>query len=261
AAVGLMSLVGWRESWLAYALFCLFAVLPLLLWLAAKPRVPRAGAEAPPTPEEESAARQGWTRGQVLRDPGFYLLLPALFASPCLGTGLFFHQVSLVEAKGWALTDFAAAFPTFAVATSLFGLWGGRLVDARSARWLLRVALWPMAAGFALIGWAESPLAPHGLMILMGATVGFNHTISTALWAELYGLAHLGAIRALSSSFMVFSTALGPAAMGLLLDSGLAMSEVMLLAALWVALTAALQPLVFAVIARRRPELAGQLSG
>jgi hypothetical protein len=39
------------------------------------------------------------------------------------------------------------------------------------------------------------------------------------------------------------------------------MSEVMLLAALWVALTAALQPLVFAVIARRRPDLAGQLSG
>lgn len=255
-AVGLMALIGWRESWLAYALFCLFAVLPLLLWLSAKPRVPRSGAEAPPTDEEAQAAKRGWTRAQVLRDPAFYLLLPALFASPCLGTGLFFHQVPLVEDKGWALTDFAAAFPTFALATTLFGLLGGKLVDARSARWLLQFALWPMAAGFALIGWAESPLAPHGLMILMGATVGINHTISTALWAELYGLAHLGAIRALSSSFMVFSTSLGPAAMGLLLDGGLSMSGVMLLAALWVAATALLQPLVFTVILRRRPELA-----
>ena len=47
-----------------------------------------------------------------------------------------------------------------------------------------------------------------------------------ALWAELYGVAHLGAIRAFGQSAMVFSTGLAPAALGILIDSGIGIETI-----------------------------------
>jgi hypothetical protein len=37
----------------------------------------------------------------------------------------------------------------------------------------------------------------------------------------LYGVAHLGAIRAFAASLMVFASGLGPAALGMLIDGGI----------------------------------------
>ena len=47
-------------------------------------------------------------------------------------------------------------------------------------------------------------------------------------WAEVYGLGHLGAIRALAASLAVVSSALGPAAMGWLIDGGVSMEVIAL---------------------------------
>ena len=46
------------------------------------------------------------------------------------------------------------------------------------------------------------------------------------MWAAVYGLAHLGAIRALGASLTVVSSALGPAVMGWLIDDGVSMEAI-----------------------------------
>ena len=55
---------------------------------------------------------------------------------------------------------------------------------------------------------------------MIGLTGGVAHTAITALWAELYGVDHLGAIRSLAVSVSVLSSALGPLAMGIMMDAG-----------------------------------------
>jgi hypothetical protein len=65
-------------------------------------------------------------------------------------------------------------------------------------------------------------------MIFIGLSAGFIHVLLGALWAELYGLRHLGAIRALGQAAMVFSTGLAPAIMGLLLDTGISFGAIAL---------------------------------
>jgi len=45
-------------------------------------------------------------------------------------------------------------------------------------------------------------------------------TMGGSLWPELYGTKHLGSIRALTYSVLVFSTAAGPVIAGLMLDKG-----------------------------------------
>ena len=52
----------------------------------------------------------------------------------------------------------------------------------------------------------------------MGASSGLYFTGFSALWAELYGAKHLGAIKSLTNAVMVFSSALGPALVGSLLN-------------------------------------------
>ena len=50
----------------------------------------------------------------------------------------------------------------------------------------------------------------------MGFGTGVSSVVLGALWAELYGLRHVGAIRAFGTAIMVFSTGLAPMVMGLL---------------------------------------------
>ena len=55
-------------------------------------------------------------------------------------------------------------------------------------------------------------------MGLLGITNGFANVIFASLWAEIYGVNYLGAIKALGGSLMVFSTALATAVFGLVID-------------------------------------------
>ena len=56
------------------------------------------------------------------------------------------------------------------------------------------------------------------MMAAFGATAGSVSTASSAIWAELYGTAHLGAIRSLAMAIMVFGSALSPVLFGVLFD-------------------------------------------
>jgi MFS family permease len=70
-------------------------------------------------------------------------------------------------------------------------------------------------------------------MALAGVNTGLAHTAVSALWAELYGVSHLGGIKSLVSSMMVFGTALGPVIMGGLMDLGYSIEAVCVLFAVY----------------------------
>lgn len=61
--------------------------------------------------------------------------------------------------------------------------------------------------------------------------------MASALWGAflptLYGTRHLGAIRSLSTTIMVFSTAIGPGLTGLLIDQGVDIPTQCLALAAW----------------------------
>ncbi|MFW6348136.1 MAG: hypothetical protein ACOC2C_05960 [Cyclonatronaceae bacterium] len=55
----------------------------------------------------------------------------------------------------------------------------------------------------------------------MGTTEGISVNTKTALFAELYGIEHLGAIRSALVALMVLSTSVAPVLFGNLLDAGI----------------------------------------
>ena len=70
-------------------------------------------------------------------------------------------------------------------------------------------------------------------LFLIGLTSGIAYTAVTAFWAEVYGVGHLGAIRALVVAASVFASALGPLAMGAMMDAGISVGAICGLFALY----------------------------
>ena len=224
--VAVLGALGWRQSWMAFAAFLLLVLMPVCLWLLRghDERHARylagAGKIIDSKPGEAAVERVHWTRRQVLRDYRFYMLMPVTLAPSFIFTGIFFHQIVIVEAKGWDLAIWAAAYPAFAAASVLAGLAFGAYIDRvgapRSSPWLLP----PLGLGCLLMAVTDSLIAAWGYMVLAGLTAGMIGTFFGAFWADVYGTRYLGAIRALATALMVLSSALSPVIMGILLDGG-----------------------------------------
>lgn len=215
--------VGWRGSWIASAAILLLVLLPLMLWLSRKAAHPLAAGAA------DQQTIPGWTRAQVLRDRGFYLLLPASLAVPFIVTALFFHQGAIATLKGWSLEEFARAFISYGAGHLLSLLLAGILIDRMGAQRLLPAALMPLLAGLVVLGVGEVDWTPWAFLGLLGLSQGAMNATLGALWPERYGVRHIGAIRSVMQAIMVLSTAMAPVALGLLLDAGVGITWLVLL--------------------------------
>lgn len=225
-AVVAMAAFGWRGAWIGAAVILLLA-LPVLLSLLQYERHPTHGPVQEAV-DEADATRWHWTRSDVLRDPLFYLLMPITLATPFIITAIFINQVPLVEIKNWKLEWFAASFPLLAIAHVIGTLTCGRLVDRFGARHVLPAYLLSLGIGTLLLVYGQHPAVLPALMVLLGVTMGFAATTQGALWAELYGTRHLGAIRSVSTALVVFSTAVSPGLVGVLMDAGVALESQLL---------------------------------
>lgn len=217
----------WQEIWHGAALVQFVIVLAISQWLL------RGLAPAPAAEVSSSGGGDSWTRGQVLRDPRFWLAAPAIFAPPCVVTALFFHQAGLAEYKGVSFPLWTAGVAAYSAGSVLASLAAGVLTDkiggARVVKWMLI----PLILSALLPVWANFPGISFAYYGLMGISAGISVPSVNALWVEMYGRAHLGAVRALAHAMVVLFSAIGPAAYGLLLDSGISWAVVLLLTAAW----------------------------
>lgn len=221
AGVAAIAWLGWRETYLVAAALCALLLLPAALWLlrghAKRHAAWAAGAAAA---EGRPGAVRSWSRREVLRDPGFWLILPAVTAPSMIVTALFFHHLTLAEAKGWSAAWITGSYGFFAAAGILASMTAGPLIDRIGARRLLPGLLAPMSLGLAILASFSAPLAAWPYLVAVGLTGGLTATLLPALWAELYGTRHLGGIKAMASALNVFASALGPPLLGLLFDLG-----------------------------------------
>src|SRR5690606_16632841 len=99
-------------------------------------------------------------------------------------------------------------------------LLAGQLIDRFSAVSLLPLFLVPLALACLAAAFLTAPWAIFVFMGLMGVSYGVSSTLEGALWPEIYGTKHLGAVRSVAVAAMVFASALGPGLTGYLIDAG-----------------------------------------
>jgi MFS family permease len=214
--VSLMAVMDWHILWLVGAVICLSGG-PVLFWLLGKERTPQSLAES-----EHRAGMKGrhWRRSDALRHALFWCMVPAILGVSAFITAFFFHQVHLAGVKGWSHVEFVAFFPLYTV-TGIAGMWGaGWALDKLGTARLMPFYQIPLAVGFLVLALSGSTMGLAVAIVLLGAATGANATLPNAFWAEFYGTAHIGAIKALAAAVMVLGSAVGPGLTGVLIDFG-----------------------------------------
>jgi predicted MFS family arabinose efflux permease len=222
---------GWRETYFGTAGFVLLAIL-LALWLLKGHKTRHASLlENLDNSVTQGSCQDSYTRMQMLSDPRFYLMLPAMIAPSMIMTAMFFFPAEIARAKGWTSLWVTGNYWAYSISAVLTIILSGILVDRFTARRVVPSFLLPLAAGLVALTISDDRLLVWPYMLLMGISSGLYFTGFSALWAELYGTKYLGAIKSLVNAVMVFSSALGPALVGYLLTRGIEFERICLILA------------------------------
>ena len=234
-AVLTISAMGWRSAYAVAGVVLLVVVIPLALWLLkGHGERHQSHLDALTAPALGPMAGRQWTRAEVLRDPRFYVLLVGIEAPSMIQTGLFFHHLHLADVKGWSHAWITGNYVVYAAATLATMLVAGRLVDRIGALRLVPFHLLPLGFALVVVVVFDSPLWASIYLLALGVTTGLAFTSVVAMWAEMYGVRHIGAIKSLVSATMVFASALGPPFMGVLIDARVGMDVICLIFAAYV---------------------------
>lgn len=236
----LLTWVAWREIWQGVIWVELLGVLLLGQWLLSRFYPPNTTLDDGASASEQ---QQGWTRAEVLKDLNFWCIAPAVFTPSILITGLFFHQQSLAAHKGIEFSSWALSISAYSLGSVLMSIPAGVWVDRWGARRVVWGVLLPLCIACLVLAEGKFLGVSVVYFALMGVTMGIAVPSVAVLWVELYGLAHLGAIRALAHALTVFGSALGALAYGVLLDFEMGWRVILLLSALWCFLSSALMML------------------
>tara|TARA_B100001741_G_scaffold312905_1_gene317426 strand:+ start:288 stop:1496 length:1209 start_codon:yes stop_codon:yes gene_type:complete len=221
----IITIAGWRISWL-FAVLILIIVLPILIKLLNKDRAPKSNEEK--KFDQVGLENKHWSRNEVLRHWLFWSVAIPLLVTPIFSTAFFFYQIHLIEIKKWSMVSYFAIFPFYTIASVSALLLSGWLIDKFGVSKILPFFLIPMAIGLMLFSFGDSYYIVFIGFIFLGTTQGTAMTIGGTFWPNYFGTKNLGSIRSLSTSSMVFGTALGPFIVGQILDYGISYNFILL---------------------------------
>ena len=233
--VALHALFDWRTIWIILPATALTLVAPFLRHLTRRTALQDGeGIDAVLAKDQAKddashiSTTDHWRRPDVLVDPRFWLAILWLVAVPSFVlTGLLFHQLFLAEAKGVTLSHWTASYVLYAVFAVIGSLTIGQLIDRFSARRVAPHTLLPNALGCTALLFGSIDIGVPLFFIFFGLAIGMPHTANAALIAEIYGTRFMGEIKALFMLVTVFSSALSPMIMGVMIDAGLGLNALL----------------------------------
>ena len=86
----------------------------------------------------------------------------------------------------------------------------------------------------------DHPFTAYLFLGLIGISNGLTNILGTSTWAEIYGVKYIGGIKAVTTAFMVFSTAFGTAVFGLLIDKGYSIENIAFVGGTYIVVSLAL---------------------
>jgi len=216
-AVYFTKIMGWQHVWLFASLSILIFFLPLLFLSLQDQNIRHSNFTESIKDNEES---KRWRTREVVVDKKFYVYLPLSIATSFISTGLTFHQIFIINQKGWTLDMLASSYVFLGIFSIIGLIFGGPIIDKYNTKKIILFALLPLFLGVLTLIFFDSYFSMLVYMSLLGLNLGISAPFVGSLWAELYGLESLGSVKALLHACGVFASALSPVIFGYIIDMG-----------------------------------------
>ena len=219
----LLFLYSWRSVWQGIALLILI-LLPLIIYKCIKTiKLDSREEEAVGIKKDKI---KDWSRLEVVKDYRFYIISLNMLAGPWIITGIFIYQSFISDAKLWSSFAIPKAFMVYSITSILSLILSGFLVDKFTSRKLLPIVNIPLLLSMITLFTLNHEISAYIFLGLIGVSNGLANVLGSSTWAEIYGVKFIGAIKALTTALMVFSTAFGTALFGILIDYGFTIENI-----------------------------------
>ena len=205
---------GWRAAWLAVGAAILAVLVPVGLLLVR--RSPEAIGLAADFAKEEhgtgnpEAARSGFTLGEALHTPAFWIFAvgSALYGLVASGIGLF--NESILAERGFG----APVYYQTLVVTAMTGLAGnfvgGWLARSFPLNRLMAISLLVLTIGLLALPHISTMAMVMAWAVMMGLGGGLVMVLFFSVWPRVYGRRQLGRIQGAAQAMTVLASAVGP---------------------------------------------------
>ena len=224
--VYLLTITTWQNIWISISILVLM-FLPITSFFLIKKLNFESREETNEKDLKDRNIKQ-WKRIEVLKDYRFYIICLNMLAMPWIATGVFVYQSFITESKEWGTFVIAQSFMVYSILSVFTLLISGFLIDRFTSRKLLIFMNLPLMFSVIVLFYFSSTISAFVFLGLIGISNGFANVLGSSTWAEIYGVKHIGSIKALTTALMVFSTAFGTALFGLLIDKGFSIEDIAL---------------------------------
>ncbi len=192
---------------------------------------------------------RSWTRKEVIKDYRFYIVSLNMLAMPWIATGIFVFQSFITDSKMWGIYTIPKAFMVYSAASIITLFISGFLVDRFTSRKLIPFMNIPLLIAMLILFFKSEEITAYIFLGLVGISNGWSNVLGSSTWAEIYGVKFLGSIKALTTAFMVLSTAFGTAVFGLLIDNGFSIEDIAFVSGFYIVIS-----LIFLIVIRKKLE-------
>lgn len=227
----LINQYGWRQAWVVLgAIVVITLVLPAICFLRDRPealgllpdgKFPVGDNVAPESAENASAANsndaairipdnQSFTAKEALKSPTFWKLASVVATVSLVGTGLMFHQVSILAERDVSRSAALTSLGVQAAAATVSTLLAGYLIDRMAARFVLATSMLLEIFAILLLIFLPGPKWVFVYSALLGLHGGIIRSAGSIVWVNYFGRKFQGSIQGVSMSIMVLAAALGP---------------------------------------------------
>ena len=233
--VYLLTITTWQNIWISISILVLM-FLPITSFILIK-RLNFESREETNEKDLKDRNIKQWKRVEVLKDYRFYIICLNMLAMPWIATGVFVYQSFITESKEWGVFVIAQSFMVYSILSVVTLLISGFLIDRFTSRKLLIFMNLPLMFSVIVLFYFNSTISAFVFLGLIGISNGFANVLGSSTWAEIYGVKHIGSIKALTTALMVFSTAFGTALFGLLIDKGFSIEDIALVSLVYMSIS------------------------
>ncbi len=160
-----------------------------------------------------------------------------MLAMPWIATGVFVYQSFISDSKMWNIYTIPKAFMVYSLASIITLFFSGFLVDKFTSRKLIPIMNIPLLISMFVLFNYQHEISAFIFLGLVGVSNGLANVLGSSTWAEIYGVKFIGSIKALTTAFMVFSTAFGTAVFGLMIDNGFSIENIAFVSGIYIVIS------------------------